>query len=177
MAKYTYYEKGKTIERFKGVEDGVVLEYSSFCGLVMVFTYNNPTPDEIMEFESNTSEFRFIEFEETIILTSKIGNLPWADAPFTPHLSKDFTNIISPESSDRGLSLLIMLVDASNGILINMRLLGLSNKFTVEFNKAVERLYTKPFDRKRYDNSIDRIFRTYNSKQLATMSKNYCRFR
>lgn len=63
------------------------------------------------------------------MITSKIGNLNWIDAPYSPHLSKSLTKFeISSDGSGPGFTLI--LIDTRTGIIKNIRLLGLSEHFS-----------------------------------------------
>ena len=75
---------------------------------------NDPTPVEIKEISSSL-ELRMGCFPINLWFTLKFGNLPWAEAPFTPHYGEE--DLIS--HLDQACSTLeVSLVNTSNGELI-----------------------------------------------------------
>ena len=108
------------------------------------------------------------------MITTKIGNLNWMDAPYTPHLSKYLTKYQIP-NENQGLGLTLVLVDAHTGEIKHMRFIGLSEKFTRRLFGCVMELKVNEFNRTEYQLYINQIFDMYDTKQLVNMSKDYCK--
>ena len=168
------YEVGQVIDAFKYHSEEVQFDISDDGAIMLVF-FRNPTTSEIDQFKSGKEfEIRFTELYNVIMVTVKIGNLNWMDAPYTPHLSPNLTKFQIP-NENQGLGLTLILIDAITGEIKHIRLLGLSEKFTRKlFGVAMEQKI-KPFNRVEYDETLSRIFSTYQTKQIVKMSKVYCR--
>lgn len=168
------YEVGQSVDSFKHHSEGVHFDISDDGATMLVF-FQSPTKDEIEQFKSGKNfEIRFTELYGVIMITVKIGNLNWMDAPYSPHLSKNLIKFQLP-SEKQGLGLTLILVDAITGEIKHIRLLGLSERFTKRlFGVAMEHK-VKPFDKEEYNNSINRIFSAYQTNQIVKLSKDYCK--
>ena len=125
------YEVGQVINNFKNHQEGVYFDLDDSGATLLVF-FPYPTSEEIEQFKSGKSfEIRFTELYGIIMLTVKIGNLNWMDAPYTPHLSKNLTVFQIPRSN-QGFGLTLILVNAATGEIRHIRLLSLSEQFTKE---------------------------------------------
>lgn len=168
------YEVGKTVEDFKNNVEGVNFDINDNGATMLVF-FQNPTEEEIEQFKSgNNFEIRFTELYDVIMITVKIGNLNWMDAPYSPHLSKNLKKFQIPNEG-QGLALTLVLVDSATGEIKNLRLLSLSERFTRRFLGTIMEQKTKEFDEYKYNNSINKIFTTYQTNQIVKLSKEYCK--
>ncbi len=170
----THYEIGQVINDFKYHPEEVLFDISDEGATLLVF-FKNPTATEIEQFHAGKNfEIRFTELYGIIMLTAKIGNLNWVDAPYTPHLSKNLTTFQIPDGG-QGLGLTLVLVNALSGEIAHMRLIGLSEKFSRRLLGTVMEHKMKPFNRAQYDNSLNRIFTAYSTEQIVKLSKDYCK--
>lgn len=168
------YEVGQFVDKFRYHPEGVQFDISDDGATMLVF-FQNPTLEEIEQFKSGKLfEIRFTELYGVIMITVKIGNLNWMDAPYTPHLSQNLTKFQIP-NENQGLGLTLILVDAKTGEIKHIRLLGLSEWFTKQLFGVVMEHKTNEFDKENYDNSINRIFSTYQTSQIVNLSKIYCK--
>lgn len=168
------YEVGQVVENFKYHAEGTQFDLAD-DGATMIVFFNQPTNDEIEQFkEGKNFEIRFVELKDAIMITTKIGNLNWMDAPYTPHLSKNLTRFQFPNENE-GLGLTLMLVDAVTGEIKHMKLLGLSERFTKKLYGTIMELKVKEFDKNRYIAALNSIFTSYDTKQIVKMSTDYCK--
>ena len=168
------YEVGQVVDKFKGRPDEVHFDLADGGATLIVF-FSFPTEKEIEQFSAGKKfEIRFLELYNQIILTTKIGDLQWMDAPYSPHVSEHLTKLSMPDDNT-GLGLTLMLVDSTTGMIKSLRLIGLSSKFTKDFFRTVSQNMSMPFDKTEYDNTLNRIFAAYSTNQLAKMSMNYCK--
>lgn len=168
------YEVGKVVDNFKHHSEGVHFDISDDGATMLVF-FQRPTSDEIEQFKSGKNfEIRFVELYGVIMITVKIGNLNWMDAPYTPHLSKNLSKFQLPNKG-QGLGLTLVLVDAITGEIKHIRLLGLSKRFTKRLFGVAMEYKAKPFNKTEYNNSLNRIFSTYQTNQIVKMCKDYCK--
>lgn len=168
------YEIGQNIKNFKNHKEGVQFDISDDGATILVF-FDTPTQDEIEQFKSGKNfEIRFIVLNDVIMITTKIGNLNWMDAPYTPHLSKNLTKYQIPNEGE-GLGLTLYLVDTATGEIKHMRLLGLSERFTRKLFGSAMEIKMKEFDKRQYIIKLSDIFNRYDTKQIAKMSSDYCK--
>lgn len=168
------YEVGQVIDNFKHHAEGTQFDLAD-DGAAMIIFFNRPTNNEIEQFKAGKSfEIRFVELKDVIMITAKIGNLNWIDAPYTPHLSKNLTKFQLP-NENQGLGLTLMLVDAVTGEIKHIKFLGLSERFTKKLYGTVMELKVKEFDKNSYIAALNSIFATYDTKQIVKMSTDYCK--
>ncbi len=168
------YEVGQVVDSLKHHSEGVHFDIDD-DGATMVVFFQSPTSEEIEQFKSGKKfEIRFTEIYGVIMITAKIGNLNWMDAPYTPHLSKNLTKFQLPDAG-HGLGLTLILVDTITGEIKHMRLLGLSERFTKRLFGVAMTHKVKPFDKMEYNNSINRIFSSYQTNQIVKLSEDYCK--
>lgn len=168
-----HIEVGKPFKEFLGKGEGVVLEIIGSVGL-LVFMLNNIREDEVKQFSnSNPMEFRMTAMEDVLMFTVKVGDLPWSDAPYSPHLSSPCTEIGKiPEG--QGIALNIVLMDATTGIVKAIRTVGLGHDFSCHMKEQIERLWKKPFHINTYDQILDRIYEKYSPEDIAKISPYRC---
>ena len=168
------YEVGQVVDGFKHHPEGVQFDILDGGAIMLVF-FHSPTVEEIDQFKSGKNfEIRFTELYGVIMITVKIGNLNWMDAPYTPHLSQNLTKFQLP-NEDQGLGLTLIFVDAVTGKIKHIRLLGLSEKFTKRLFGTIIEYKIKPFSEAEFNNSLNRIFAVYKTSQIVKMSKDYCK--
>lgn len=168
------YEVGQVIDNFKNHSEGVQFDIAD-DGATMVVFFDAPTQEEIEQFKSGKNfEIRFTTMYDVIMITTKIGNLNWMDAPYTPHLSRYLTRY-QLSNEGKGLGLTLYLVDAATGEIKQMRLLGLSERFTRKLFGSAMELKMKEFNKNHYANTLNKIFSVYDTKQLVKISSDYCK--
>lgn len=168
------YEVGQIVESFKYHQECVQFDLADDGAIMLVF-FKSPTQSEIEQFKSGKNfEIRFTEIYDVIMITAKIGNLNWMDAPYSPHLSKNFTKFELPNEW-QGLGLTLILIDAITGEIKHIRLLGLSEKFTKKLFGVVIKQKVNEFSIVKYNNALNRIYTAYSTTQIVKMSKDYCK--
>ena len=168
------YEVGQVIDNFKYHSECVQFDVSDEGAFMLVF-FQNPTVEEIEQFKSEKSfEIRFTELYNVIMITVKIGNLNWMDAPYSPHLSNHLTMFQLP-NENQGLALTLILVDAITGEIKHARLLGLTERFTKKLFGIVMEQKMNDFDVVEYSKSINKIYSMYSTNQIVKLSKDYCK--
>ena len=101
-------------------------------------------------------------------ILSKAGGQPWQDAPFTPHYAR--VKEYPLPSGNLGYSLLLMMTDAASGRIQSLRLIGLGHDFSVKLREVIMESLEKPFDNDEYNAKIDKVYRTYSTKDLLRFS-------
>ena len=170
------YTVGQKVEKFKNHLEGTKFDIADDGATLMAFS-PSPRPDEIEQFKAEHNfEIRFTELYGVIMLTVKIGNLNWMDVPYTPHLSQNLTKFQLPNEG-QGLALTIVLIDSNTGEIKSMRLVGLSEKFTRKLFGTVMDEKMNDFDASEYDQKLLQIYQRYTTKQIVSMSSDYCKIR
>ena len=168
------FEVGKIIEKFKSHTEGVQFDVADDGATMLVF-FRNPTTNEKNQFQSGKNfEIRFIELSDIIMLTVKIGNLNWMDAPYSVHLSKNLTKLQDVKENE-GIGLTLVLIDAITGKIEHLRLLGLSTNFTKALFKAIKEQQNKKFNKELYIEKLNLIYQKYSTKEIVKVSRNYCK--
>lgn len=172
--KMIKYEIGQIIENFKNHQEGVQFDIND-AGATMLVFFKHPTENEIDQFKSGKNfEIRFIELYGVIMITTKIGNLEWVDAPYSPHLGYKLNKFQIPNEG-QGLALKLIFIDAITGEIKYMRLLGLSERFTRQLLGLILEQKNRKFDKTEYAKAVNKIYNTYTTRQIVQMSKDYCR--
>lgn len=175
MNTYNIFRVGEAIEEFRGRSEGTLLDISD-DGAVMFVFFNSPTAQEIEQFQGQKRfEIRLARIKNIMMFLAKIGNLEWMDFPYSPHLSKNLTELKQLEAGV-GLALTVMLVDALTGEVKAIRLLGLSERFTKVVFRAINEEKMKAWNQMEYNMNISDVYRKYSTKTLVNFARDYCKF-
>lgn len=145
-------------------------------GAVLYLFYATPSAKEIEAITKGDVRLGFYSRDNVLFMLFKFGSLNWVDAPYSAHLSKQLTDIQSPEPG-QGYSLTIHLIDADTGIIKGLRLIGLPHKFSLQFKDAVWTQRLKQFDLKQHDETIANVYRNYTTEDLVRMADVQCRLK
>lgn len=163
------YEVGKSYENAFGHQEGVYFDMSD-SGAVLIVYFYEPTKEEVEQFSSQKNfELKCTVLSEVILLTCKIGNLNWMDAPYHPRLSSNLSKYEFPNDG-QGLSIQLMLFDTSSGKLMSNRLIGTSTEFTRKLFGNVMELCMKPFDKNVYALKLNNLYSKYSTKDFVNMA-------
>lgn len=128
-----------------------------------------------MQFKhGNSFEIRFVVLGSVIMITAKIGNLEWMDAPYNPHLSPGLTKFTIPQDKER-IALNLILVDAKTGLVKALRMIGLSNDFSRKIFGEMMDQKTKIFNHGLYLKELNQIFAKYQTRDIVKMSVARCK--
>ena len=115
--------------------DGVLFDLSD-SGATLLIAMRNPTAEEKRAFKSGVQQFRFAVVHDIIFFLCRFGAQPWMDAPYYKHLSRPFH--IDLPAEGQGIAMHAMMVDATTGILIAQKLIGLPHDLSVKLLQAVD---------------------------------------
>lgn len=141
-------------------------------GAVIYVAWRNPSEKEIEAFKG-TIEIKEIMLNGVIFICLKPETLSWLDAPYHRDLSR--ANIISalPAEAGSGLQLHLQFINASTGVLLHQRIMGLSTNFTNRFFSDIRSQSALTGD---YDERIAAVYNRYSSSDLAKHTTNRCKF-
>lgn len=170
------YTVGQKVDNFILNEESVKFDLDD-AGAILLVSFNQPTPREIEQFNANKNfEIRFTELGNVMMVTAKIGNLEWIDAPYNIHLSPNLSKFILPDK-DTGLALTLVLVDSQTGIVQALRVMGLSTNFTKKLIGAALEQKRTEFDETEYYKKIQSIYGKYKTSEIVRMSIGYCKIK
>ena len=146
-------------------------------GPVWIFNYANPTTEEISDIsEGSPFEIRTMVSDGVLWVFVKCGSQEWAEAPYTPHLSKA-PNLAPLKDEKEGYALTLLMVDAATQTIKHIRVIGLGNKFSIQLKKDVDYLLSLPFDNATFNRAIQKAQMMYSTSQMVRNCKNYWRKR
>lgn len=154
-----------------GKPEGAYFEIAE-SGPLWIFYYAGPTENEIEDIsEGSPFEIRSRAIGCVLWLFVKCGGQDWAEAPYSPHLSRSAA--LEPITDDSsGYALTLVMVDKATNTVRHVRVIGLGNQFSRCLHDDVERLKSEPFDRNRYDLAIKAAQAAYATPILADMCQN-----
>lgn len=169
-------EIGGKFSALAGRPEGTFFDITE-SGPVWIFNYANPTAEEISDIsEGSPFEIRTMVSEGVLWVFVKCGSQEWAEAPYSPFLSK--APVLNPlEKDSEGYALTLLMVDATTHTIKHIRVIGLGNKFSIQLKKDVDYLLSQPFDKILYDLSIRKTQSMYSTDQLVKNCKTYWRIR
>lgn len=137
-------------------------------GALFVAKLGRPTNEEVQEFKKGKPQFKFLQLDGVIYVLAKYGSLEWMEAPFHRDAAINTTKLPNPQDGE-GLSLHIMLIDASTGVLKAQRLIGLSTQFTKKLVDAI--LKQPPMTYSQYIASVNKAHMKYTIDQMVGLAK------
>lgn len=166
--------KGKIFPSYIGLPGGTLFAMSD-AGANLTMLMRNPEKNEIAQFdESKPVDIRFVAIKDVIMITIKLGNLEWWDAPYTVHLNRQLTKMPIVEDG-KGINLILMLVNTETGRIENVKVVQLSTEFSVALCKAIEKQKDMKFSDVVYDMNVNRLYNMYTTDQLAEMATARCK--
>lgn len=172
---FNILEVGKPMAGALGREEGVVFDVSDAGAQINVF-FDNPTAEEVLQFHSDEPlEVRFAILGGEIFMLFKFGDLPWMDAPYNPHLSRELTDdgIVFPET--KGLALQVILADTRTGNVKAIRLVGLMTEFSNNLFSEIRNRNKRPFSSGAYFAAVNSVFDKYQTEDMVGIAKSACR--
>lgn len=164
------YEKGKIYTEAIGHEECVKFDIADDGAAIVVY-FDCPTEEEKSAFRSGSSlDVRHIRLHDTLMLLFKFGNLNWMDAPYTPHLSINLSEITLPNEGE-GLAITIFLFNTRTGRLEEMRFVSLSEKYTRKLLGDIIEMKSDSFSPEAYYANLNSIYSRFSTKDLLKMAK------
>ena len=145
--------------------EGVTFNLTS-GGAVLKAAFNHPSANEKRAFKNGVPQFKLAEVDGVIFFLSRFGTLSWMDSPYYRRLSQ---YELQRPAEGYGLSLHVMLIDSSTGVLVTQRMIGLNTKFT---NDLLTMVYEQPDlgDQIAYEDHRIAVMRQYPTTELVKMA-------
>lgn len=164
-----------------GMGEGVKFTLS-FDGALLLYAFDDPTPEEIAEMKAGKSfELRYAEIAGILWVTSKCGNLEWTDAPYNPRLSSSLPP--SDFEEGEGLALTLVMVDSRTAVVKALRVIGLETRFSHDLAETASWIkeFGDPIDEPMTEHEAESLIRhtmaTCSSEHLAKIAPSHARFR
>lgn len=157
VGKYAYSPSG----------DGIICDIDN-SGLRLIIKFSRPTTRELKSFESNL-QYCFVALDNFVFLCFKFGYLNWMDAPIHKSFALNWTEAQDLSDPKSGLGMLFHLADASNGILLQQRLMGLDHQFSIDFLDALNA--QADVKKAQYDAALRTVYMRYQSSDLAALAR------
>ena len=138
----------------------------SGCNLLIY--YVDPTTEEKEAITKGDFKYGYFREGNVILMLFRFGNQQWMDAPYSVHLSKNLTQL-QDITGTQGFALNIYLINANNGILEGMRLVGLNTRLSKMLREDVLKQKDLTYDG--FPIKLNEIYRKYTTKSLVSMAK------
>lgn len=134
-------------------------------GAILMLKFQHPTSKEKNNIKSGVAQFKAVSIDGVVFFLCRFGTAPWIDAPYSKSLSN---SKITRSPDGCGLSLHVMLIDSSTGVLVAQRLIGLNAQFT---NDLADIINLQPYfpDRDAYLQLVNRIYSKYSTEDMVQM--------
>ena len=146
---------GDTYSDFIGHPDGVTL-HLDMCNLMLIYTLNHPTKEEISNFQQGELKFALAEDNNILFLLNKFGSIPWGSSNQNYSLN---TSVYQLDDNANIMSLL--LFDSSNGKLVAMRNIGLHWHFVKALNDGIRKQLSTPYSIEEFSRLVKSTYRKY----------------
>ena len=134
-------------------------------GAELILKFQRPSSREKSAVKSGVAQFRAIAINGIVFFLARFGTMAWIDAPYNKTTSQ---GQIQRPPEGMGIALHIMLVDASTGILVAQRVIGLSTKFTRDLADMIS-LEPEHSNWDAYLAEIDRIYQMYTTQDMVQL--------
>jgi len=162
------YAVGERINKFETGQEAVYFDMDD-GGAKLVILFNSPNEQEINGISKGALEFGLFEMEGIIFVLIKPDGMPWMDAPYVAHLSKNLTTLQEIECG-QGYGCTIILADSSTGKIKALRLVGLGTTLSRWLKNNIEWQLKREFDRKEYERALASATEKYSSEDMAKFS-------
>jgi hypothetical protein len=126
------YEVGQAI--FPPSADSVRFDLTD-GGAVLIIAMRNLSSAEKKAFKTGVQQFKFATANNIIFFLCRFGTLSWMDAPYYKYLSRPIQ--IERPGEGQGIAMHTMLVEATTGVLVAQKLIGLPHDMSVKLLDAV----------------------------------------
>lgn len=134
------------------------------CGVrinELVQFIDSPTAQEIHDHGDGSAQFAFVDLAPHLgILGYRFGEAPWSDTPFQAHRMTTAERGV-PGVVGEDLLLVCVLVDASTGLVVSMRLSIWSPAFSDAVRRNIDEQLRRPFDDPAAGALLDKVYSRY----------------
>jgi hypothetical protein len=168
---HKYEVDGYFFDEPKPVQEGLTLSFDS-SGATLLVSLSDMTDKEAEKIRKGKIEFAVFEKGQIMYFLVRIaGVFDGGDAPFHYGLYADTEKRPIPEIEEgTGLGLTVVGVDARNGRIKALRLIGLGTDISRKMVSIMQEQKEQPIDREDYNRKIERTYRSYTYKEMLKMA-------
>lgn len=156
---------GTPFKDFIGLEEGISLNATE-NGLRLLITFRNIHPMEVEHIAgSGYTECKALVKNNLLMFFIKFGDMDWWE---TSLRVREDTVLDPITSDDVGHAMHIILAEAGSGIVYGLRMIGLGNKFSKDFDKMFTQV--TPLSTEDFISAVDTVHRAYSVKELLKMT-------
>ncbi len=136
------------------------------------------TAREILDIDRGPAEFGLAVEGDILFLLWRFGHMPWSDAPYTIHMvpAAQRTAPMPLETEQSRDTLHVVLVEATNGLIMALRWVSFSPAFSRALRAAIAAQLARPWPgQAEHDRQLAAIYRRHNSEQLLGRAVARCR--
>ena len=171
------YEVGKIYHAGKTRwQDGTDFNYRA-SSLELRMFFSRLTHSDIRAIKNGRCTFAFAVIDGIIFFLFEFGKAcTWSDNSYSIHLVPEYERTIPPTLHDHESALLhIILVEATTGIIVALRVISLSYDFSTKLFDAIREQATQPFDRNEHDRKLASIYARYPTvESMVKLSQATC---
>lgn len=167
------YSVGMKLQEFATGEDGggIAIDGEMFT---LFIALKNPSLIERKEFCGKDFEIRIVHYQNIIIFPYRFGKLNWGDFCYNPHISEKI-DASKVYKTGEGMVIIAILIDSTDGTILNLKVSKLSTFFSNTLNKAIREEQVKNFDVRKYVQTVNEMWNIYGTKQLVERTNCYCK--
>ena len=156
--------KGQTIEQFIGSQTGAMFDIVDSKGILFVIVDDT----HIEQFKlGGHYEFWCTSYNETLFLAVKLGDNSWMSAPYTPHLSSNYSLAKFPKKT--GMPLTVVLLSNVDGVIKDVDFMVLGNEFSNTLRVLCDDIMDKPFNFQRHQLTIQAVYNKFSTDDELVM--------
>lgn len=155
----------------KPMQEGLALSFDS-SGAMLLVSLSDMTNEEAAKVEKGAAEFALFEKEGMMYFLVYIpGVFDGGDAPFHYGLYTDQEQRSIPEVEEGfGLGLTVIGLDATNGRIKALRLIGLGTDISQKMIQIMREQKEKPIAKEDYYRRIETAYKAYTYKDMHRMA-------
>lgn len=165
MGEFDFICKGTVIPKFVGFQNSMMWDVVQ--NVAYLFIIGDLSIQQSFKLDGHY-DFGIKKIDSVIFITIKVGKNRWASAPYSPHFSSYYEPGVFYGKT--GLPLFICKVSNETGAVIDIDFLVLGNSFSNYFMTLVNECLNEPFDPKKYQKDIERVYAQYSDVQLSEIS-------
>lgn len=164
MKEISVIEKGQCIPELIG-NDGVFLTLDD-CGFTLIVRFSSPTREEKKSFKAGSHvRIGIGVLSDIMYWCLKMGDIPMMDCTYSPNIEPYVPHLEIPQKG-QGYSLTVLLLEATTGEVLNIRLLTLPYKSSIRAREIINDVASKKID---YESSIRSVY-SYTTEELYSMA-------
>lgn len=153
--------------------------YQYGTGHELLIMLHSPTPQEVEGIWHGPAAFGLFVSGPAIFLAFRFGQpkVFEGEAPYTIHaLAEEARQLPDLDlAPDEGAALSVILVDSDSRLVNALRVLALTNRFSLALHRAIHLQAMTPWDGHKYHQEVNKVYQAFSSKDIWRMCSVTCR--